>query len=117
MMWRALVPISLACLTVRSVLAANTLCGVHEQTVFSCSLGKNIVAVCASDDLSPTRGYVQYRFGPKDSTPFSLPASAQPSSRGSIRARTLMFAGGGGGYIRFLNGRYRYIVYTAIGKD
>lgn len=27
-----------------------------------------------------------------------------------------MFAGGGGGYIRFLNGRYQYIVYTAIGK-
>lgn len=48
---------------------------------------------------------------------FSLPASTQPSSRASIAARTLMFAGGGGGYIRFPNGRYQYIVYTAIGKD
>jgi len=28
-----------------------------------------------------------------------------------------MFAGGGGGYIRFLNGRFQYIVYSAVGKD
>ena len=27
-----------------------------------------------------------------------------------------MFAGGGGGYLRFINGPYNYIVYTAIGK-
>lgn len=27
-----------------------------------------------------------------------------------------MFSGGGGGYLRFINGQYHYIVYTAIGK-
>lgn len=27
-----------------------------------------------------------------------------------------MFAGGGGGYLRFINEPYNYIVYTAIGK-
>jgi len=116
MMWRVLILISAACLAACSALAADTFCSIHEQIVFSCTFGKNIVSVCASDDLSPTRGYLQYRFGPKNSTAFSLPPSTQPSSRASIRARTLMFSGGGGGYIRFLNGRYHYIVYTAIGK-
>jgi hypothetical protein len=113
---RVLMLMSLAYLLTCPVLAADTLCSKDEQTVFACTLGKNIVSVCASDDLSPTHGYVQYRFGPKNSPALSLPASTQISSRASIQARTLMFAGGGGEYMRFLNGRYQYIVYTAIGK-
>jgi hypothetical protein len=117
-MWRrVLLLISLAFLTAWSALSADTFCRAQEQTVFSCTLGQNIVSVCASDDLSPTRGYLQYRFGPKNSTAFSLPASTQSSSRAWIRARSLMFAGGGGGYIRFFHGRYQYIVYSAIGRD
>jgi hypothetical protein len=114
---RVLLLISLACLTASPAFGADTFCSVHEQTVFSCTLGQNTVSVCASDDLSPTRGYLQYRFGPRNSTVFLLPASTQSSSRASIRARSLMFAGGGGSYIRFLNGRYQYIAYSAMGKD
>src|SRR5215469_1570362 len=109
--------IFLGCLTASPVLAAETLCSSFEQTIFSCKLGKDIVSVCASRDLSPTHGYLQYRFGPKNSTPFSLPSSTQSPSRASIQARSLMFAGGGGAYIRFHNGRYQYIVFSAIGKD
>ena len=34
----------------------------------------------------------------------------------AIQGRPLMFAGGGGGYLRFINEPYHYIVYSAIGK-
>jgi hypothetical protein len=27
-----------------------------------------------------------------------------------------MFSGGGGAYLRFINGKYNYIVYSAIGR-
>ena len=112
----ALLLIGLVCLVACPARAADTLCRAQEQTIFSCTLGTKMVAVCASPDLSPTQGYAQYRFGPKNAPAFTLPATTEPSSRTAIQARTLMFAGGGGGYIRFLNGQYHYIVYTAIGK-
>ena len=108
--------IGLVCLVISPALAADAHCRAQEQTIFACSLGTKIVAVCASHDLSPTSGYVQYRFGPKNAPELTFPAATEPSSRAAIQARTLMFTGGGGAYIRFINGRYHYIVYTAIGK-
>jgi hypothetical protein len=108
--------IGLVCLVTFPALAADAHCRAQEQTIFACTLGTKMVAVCASQDLSPTRGYVQYRFGPKNAPEFTFPAATGPTSRAVIQARTLVFAGGGGGYIRFINGRYHYIVYTAIGK-
>lgn len=100
-----------------SVIAADSHCSEQEQTVFSCSLGEKIVSVCASKDISATGGYLQYRFGKLNAPELIFPASSESSSRRlDIQARTLMFAGGGGGYLRFINGNYHYIVYTAIGK-
>lgn len=96
--------------------AADSHCNEQEQIVFSCSLGKKIVSVCASPELTPSSGYLQYRFGAKNALELILPASKNSSQRATILANTLMFAGGGGGYLRFINGRYQYIVYTAIGK-
>ena len=97
-------------------IATDSHCSGQEQTVFSCSLGKKIVSVCASNDISPTSGYLQYRFGQKNAPELTFPASTEPSRHADIQARALMFSGGGGGYLRFINGRYNYIVYTAIGK-
>ena len=99
------------------VWAAESHCHPHEQIIFSCSLGKKTVSVCASNDFSANSGYLQYRFG-QQSTPelvFPVLTESTPVSQ-FVQARTLMFAGGGGGYLRFINGPYNYIVYTAIGK-
>lgn len=47
-----------------------------------------------------------------------LPESIAKSSQSStIQTKSLMFSGGGSGYLRFIHGTYHYIVYTAIGKD
>ena len=94
--------------------AADTHCNEQEQIVFSCSLGKKIVSVCASSDLSLNNGYLQYRIGQGNTLELILPNSTKPGQH--IQARTLMFSGGGGSYLRFINGDYHYIVYTAIGK-
>ena len=97
--------------------AAESLCDAQEQVIFSCSLGKKIVSVCASNDFSASSGYLQYRFGRKGALELAFPDSTDsaPASQ-FVQARTLMFAGGGGGYLRFINGQHHYIVYTAIGK-
>lgn len=99
------------------VWAAEPLCDTQEQVIFSCSLGKKTVSVCASHDFSASSGYLQYRFGQKDALELAFPdlTEAVPASQ-YVQARTLMFSGGGGGYLRFINGEHQYIVYTAIGK-
>ena len=108
--------IHLAYLITLPVAAADSHCTSQEQTVFSCSLGRKLVSVCASRDISPTSGYVHYRFGPKNATEFTYPTPSASFHRANIQARTLMFSGGGGSYLRFINDQYSYIVYTAIGK-
>jgi len=104
-------------LTALPVWAAESLCDAQEQVIFSCSLGKKMVSVCASNDFSASKGYLQYRFGQNGALELAFPdlAESAPASQ-FVQARTLMFAGGGGGYLRFINGQHHYIVYTAIGK-
>ncbi|OQW40761.1 MAG: hypothetical protein A4S08_03875 [Proteobacteria bacterium SG_bin4] len=97
--------------------AAETLCKQQEQVIFSCSLGKKTVSVCASNDLSANSGYLQYRFGQSGRIELTLPTVPQSTPNAQfVQARTLMFSGGGGGYLRFISEPYHYIVYTAIGK-
>ena len=42
---------------------SNSLCSSEENLLFTCSIGRKLVSVCSSRDLSRTSGYVQYRFG------------------------------------------------------
>lgn len=90
-------------------------CTDQEKTVFSCNVGKKIVSVCASKDLSPTAGSIQYRFGPAGNPEIKLPdPAAHPAS--SAKGGTLMYSGGGGAFMRFTKGEYHYVVYTGFGK-
>jgi len=99
------------------VWATESHCQEQEQIIFSCSLGKKIISVCASNDFSASSGYLQYRFGQKNAPELIFPSLIQSAKSSQyIQARILMFAGGGGGYLRFIKGHYNYIVYTAIGK-
>jgi hypothetical protein len=94
--------------------AAEAHCSSGEQTLFSCSTGSKIVSVCATPDLSTVDGVVQYRFGPKGSPELRHPPAAD--WRKWTRGGVLTFAGGGGAYLAFVRGPYRYLVYTAIGR-
>lgn len=98
-----------------AVLAADSHCTAEEDTVFSCDLGKKVVSVCASKPLTANSGYLQYRYGTLGKPELLFP-SASVSPKIVTQARTLMFAGGGGAYLRFNNGSTSYIVYSAIGQ-
>ena len=95
--------------------ASLSLCSDQERTLFSCSTGRKTVSVCASSELSSEAGSVQYRFGSQAAPELAYPPSSA-DWRTMARSGVLTFAGGGGAYLAFLKGPYRYVVFTAIGK-
>jgi len=55
-----------------------THCTSNELTLFSCTLKKHkTVSVCASKDLSPNSGYMQYRFGKIGKIENTIPKSSK----------------------------------------
>ncbi|MDX9742240.1 MAG: hypothetical protein RBT59_00295 [Arcobacteraceae bacterium] len=52
-------------------------CSEDERIVFSCNTGKKVVSVCASQDISPNSGYLQYRFGKLGSPEAIIPSNPQ----------------------------------------
>ncbi|MFO1350086.1 MAG: hypothetical protein U1F68_05155 [Gammaproteobacteria bacterium] len=88
-----------------------------EQVIFTCMTSKTkAVSLCASNSLTATDGYLQYRFGVLGEDP-ELVYPAKPEHPAShFRSGTLAFSGGGGAYLRFDNGAYTYTVFTGIGK-
>ncbi|MEN9689048.1 MAG: hypothetical protein RI998_1045 [Pseudomonadota bacterium] len=42
---------------------AQTLCAAEEMNLFSCDIGKKVLSVCGSKDLSAEQGWMEYRFG------------------------------------------------------
>jgi hypothetical protein len=109
--------IAMFCTLSASAYAVPTLCLSDEQAIFSCHTAtKKIISVCASKELAPDHGYLQYRFGTPDKIEVSVPADRSISPANSALSGTLVFSGGGGDYLRFKAGDYDYVVYTAIGK-
>jgi hypothetical protein len=90
-------------------------CSPHEQTLFNCSTKQKAVSVCATQDLSAVAGSIQYRYGRLGAPELVYPTPAT-GWRQLVYGGALTLAGGGGAYIAFVNGSYRYVVYTAIGR-
>jgi hypothetical protein len=53
--------------------AAETLCTPDENVIFSCTSGSKTASVCASRDLTPTKGYLQSRYGNLSKLDFLAP--------------------------------------------
>lgn len=97
--------------------APESFCTGRETIVFACRSGAKLVSVCASADISASSGYLQYRFGKPGAGAIELtlpkderlpPASATGENVG--------FSGGGGSWLRFVNGNHSYVVYSGIGR-
>ncbi|HMV13389.1 MAG TPA: hypothetical protein PKD88_04445 [Nitrosomonas sp.] len=99
----------------QSVVSANTHCSHQEVIVFNCNIGKKVVSICASPNLSAKTGYLQYHFGPIHSPELVFP-SKKIAPHDQVTGGTLTFSGGGGAYLRFIRNHHRYVVYTAIGR-
>jgi hypothetical protein len=54
-----------------------SLCDKPEQTVWSCTAGRQVYSVCASPTVTANSGYVQYRAGMPGNVEFRFPAGKQ----------------------------------------
>lgn len=109
-------PLSLLFIVSACPLAAETrsLCRSDEQTVFACTLtNKKHVALCASKPLTPTTGYVQYRYGTLRSIELEYPTKREPP-HGKFFFSTVMYSGGGASTVRFQSGPYEYFVFDKV---
>jgi hypothetical protein len=91
-------------------------CATEEKVIFSCATtNAKVISLCSSSPLTSSNGYLQYRFGPADKPELVYPATrAHPSKY--FQLGTLLYSGGGGEFLKFRNGEYTYIVFSAIGK-
>ncbi|NTX26553.1 hypothetical protein HT746_05275 [Burkholderia pyrrocinia] len=87
-----------------------TLCQSHEEIYFSCSLGGKIISLCASGNVSPNNGYVQYRYGVLDHIEIQFPNKPYPPNArfeiSDISAGNLNYV-----HIKFKSGKYDYVIY------
>jgi hypothetical protein len=116
----------------------GTLCTETEKVLFSCSVKRSakVVSLCASSDVSRTRGYVQYRFGTPGKIELEYPAEKANSQdkfayhhyfRAQLDETEVSFSSGGYKYAIFddYNGEMRPAVSsqgvrvesTGNGKD
>jgi hypothetical protein len=90
-----------------------TLCKAHEEVYFSCAVDKEIVSLCASGNISPDNGYVQYRFGTEDHIELEFPKMPYPPRNrfniSDISGGNLSFT-----HIKFNSGKYNYVVYQGF---
>jgi hypothetical protein len=95
---------------------ANSFCTSGETILFNCATGDKRISVCASSTVSPSAGYVQYRFG-KPSAPLelALPVGEVHPVKAAYGAFD-GYSGGGATWMRFRQGTYGYVVYSGIGR-
>jgi hypothetical protein len=92
-------------------------CSAQEKVIFSCSMAKGkVVSLCSSPGLNASSGYLQYRFGAIGSQPELVYPETQEHPKDHFKSGTLMYSGGGGAYLEFNHGEYKYVVFTGIGK-
>ncbi len=91
-------------------------CASEEKVIFSCSLSDTkIVSLCASPSLTPTDGYLQYRFGPVNKPELVYPTRKEHPKK-YFQSGTQSYSGGGSAFLKFKKGDYTYIVLTGIGR-
>ncbi|MBV8466664.1 MAG: hypothetical protein JO218_12040 [Burkholderiales bacterium] len=104
------IPTLLAAAVLLSAKAGN-LCKPGERVVESCTGKHKIASVCASPQLTPSKGYLQYRFGTSKKIELTIPATPQPVSS-YVHADHFSGTGGGSTYFGFQHGDFSYVFYT-----
>jgi hypothetical protein len=91
----------------------TTLCQPHEEIYFSCPTGNKTISLCASGNISPSNGYVQYRFGTPDHIELQFPDKPYPPKNrfllSDISEGNLNYT-----HIKFKSGEYNYVIYQGM---
>jgi hypothetical protein len=92
-------------------------CFQNEEVIFSCNTNSNkVISICSAKNINSNYGYFQYRFGSIGSFPeYVFPMNHDKASK-FFYSGSLIYSGGGGAYLKFINANYNYVVYTGIGK-
>jgi hypothetical protein len=98
-----------------TVARAASLCKADETILFSCRAGTRTISVCATADLSPTKGRLEYRAAREGRAEITLPADNRHPAQ-SVRAGNFMMGMGEGSYLRFSNAGTDYLPYSASGR-
>ncbi len=98
---------------------AQSLCAPNERIMFSCPLtqSKKIVSLCASQNISPAIGYLQYRFGTAKDTELVYPlGKAHP--KGNFELFHIQYVRASSYGVSFKLRGYEYsLSYMASGPD
>ena len=90
-----------------------TLCEPHEEVYFSCPAGGRIISLCASGNISPDNGYVQYRFGRPGHVELQFPNGSYPPKNrfliSDISEGNIHFT-----HVKFKSGGYDYVIYQGF---
>ena len=91
--------------------AATTLCAADEQVIFSCPIKRpaKLVSLCASKDLTKTKGYLQYRFGLPGTVELEFPKTRE-STQVAFKYKHYFRAQVDSTEISFTNAGYEYTV-------
>lgn len=88
-----------------------SLCQAGERVVFACTTGPRQVSLCEAP-VDPARGArLQYRYG-RVGSKSELAFPSDEDSAPGFRAGTASLSGGGGAWLEFERGRFRYVVFS-----
>lgn len=104
----------LASFSTAAAMAADSLCTANEKILFSCALPGQLLSVCASADISPTRGYLQLRVGQAGHLLAAWPEAEHPPK--GVTKGGLIADGRLGQYVRFVVDSEAYVVFSLPGE-
>ena len=93
--------------TARAPGPSANLCTPIERVAYACTAGAKLVSLCALGDG------LTYRYGKPGKPELSYPA-AGAAARTAFRFSSTAYSGGGEARVRFTNGGYEYVLYTAL---
>src|SRR5262249_60069409 len=81
-------------------------CTPEEKVIFSCATtNAKVISLCSSSPLTPSDGYLQYRFGSADRPELVYPVTKEHPSK-HFQFGTQIYSGGGAEFLKFRNGEY-----------
>jgi len=89
-----------------------TLCQQHEEIYFSCKIANDIASICASGNISPNNGYVQYRFGRENKIDLEFPSKPYPP-RNRFSISDISVGSVNSTHLKFKSGGYDYVLYDS----
>ncbi len=91
---------------------AQSLCTAKEVVVFTCRAKAKIVSACASKDIGPHRGYLQFRIGTGHRTDVSYPASTARTANTGTFGYAYVGQGPPGHHVLLADGHNVYGIIT-----